>query len=248
MRTREIRGLEALVRWRDPEAGLVLPGAFLPLMETSGLIVPLGDWILRQAAADLRRWQGAGYAAVRVAVNISPVQLRRRAFADHLLDIVGEWRNENVGIDIEITEGVLIDDVSSAVSQLRALRRSGVRVAIDDFGTGYSSLSRLAELPVDMLKIDRSFISGLTSTGPGRTVAETIIALGRAFDMTTVAEGVETPEQFEMLANLGCDQSQGYLHGRPLAAADLESFLRSGTGSFPKLPSNRDVTPLALRG
>ena len=100
-------------------------------------------------------------------MNISPVQLRRRAFADHLLDLVGEWRNENIGIDIEITEGVLIDDVSSAVSQLRVLRRSGVRVAIDDFGTGYSSLSRLAELPVDMLKIDRSFISGLTSSGAG---------------------------------------------------------------------------------
>ena len=197
-----------------------MPGAFLPLMETSGLIVPLGDWILRQAASDLRRWQGAGHTAIRVAVNISPVQLRRRAFADHLLDLVGEWRNENMGIDIEITEGVLIDDVSSAVSQLRALRRCGVRVAIDDFGTGYSSLSRLAELPVDMLKIDRSFVSGLTSTGPGRTVAETIIALGKAFDMITVAEGVETPEQFEMLAHLGCDQSQGYLHSRPLAAAD----------------------------
>ena len=165
VRSREIRGLEALVRWRDPEAGLVMPGAFLPLMEASGLIVPLGDWILRQAASDLRRWQGAGHTAIRVAVNISPVQLRRRAFADHLLDLVGEWRNENIGIDIEITEGVLIDDVSSAVSQLRALRRCGVRVAIDDFGTGYSSLSRLAELPVDMLKIDRSFVSGLTSTG-----------------------------------------------------------------------------------
>ena len=216
MRTRAVRGLEALVRWRDPEAGLVMPGAFLPLMETSGLIVPLGDWILRQAAADLRRWHGAGLSSGRVAVNISPVQLRRRAFADHLLDLVGEWRNENVGIDIEITEGVLIDDVSSAVSQLRVLRRSGIRVAIDDFGTGYSSLSRLAELPVDMLKIDRSFISGLTSSGAGRTVAETIIALGRAFDMTTVAEGVETPEQFEMLEHLGCDQSQGYLHSRPV--------------------------------
>ena len=121
--------------------------------------MPLGDWILRQAATDLRRWQGAGLAPGRVAVNISPVQLRRRAFADHLLDLVGEWRGESTGIDIEITEGVLIDDVSSAVSQLRVLRRSGVRVAIDDFGTGYSSLSRLAELPVDMLKIDRSFVS-----------------------------------------------------------------------------------------
>jgi diguanylate cyclase (GGDEF)-like protein/PAS domain S-box-containing protein len=249
VRTREVRGLEALVRWRDPEAGLVMPGAFLPLMESSGLIVPLGDWILRQAAADLRRWQGAGIEAGRVAVNISPVQLRRRAFADHLLDLVGEWRNENVGIDIEITEGVLIDDVSSAVSQLRVLRRSGVRVAIDDFGTGYSSLSRLAELPVDMLKIDRSFIGGLTSSGAGRTVAETIIALGRAFDMTTVAEGVETPEQFEMLEHLGCDQSQGYLHSRPLAAPDIEPLLRNGAVMVLKNQIGKSgLTPVALRG
>src|SRR6187455_1684069 len=231
VRTRAIRGLEALVRWRDPEAGLVMPGAFLPLMETSGLIVPLGDWILRQAAADLRRWQGAGLAPGRVAVNISPVQLRRRAFADHLLDLVGEWRNENVGIDIEITEGVLIDDVSSAVSQLRVLRRSGIRVAIDDFGTGYSSLSRLAELPVDMLKIDRSFVSQLTSSGAGRTVAETIVALGKAFNMTTLAEGVETQEQFDMLGHLGCDQSQGYLHSRPLGSADLEPLLKNAAAA-----------------
>ena len=170
-----------------------MPGAFLPLMETSGLIVPLGDWILRQAAADLRRWQGAGLASGRVAVNISPVQLRRRAFADHLLDLVGEWRNDNIGIDIEITEGVLIDDVSSAVSQLRLLRRSGIRVAIDDFGTGYSSLSRLAELPVDMLKIDRSFVNALTTSGTGRTVAQTIIALGKAFDMTTSPKASKRP-------------------------------------------------------
>ena len=193
-----------------------MPGAFLPLMETSGLIVPLGDWILRQAASDLRRWQGAGLAPGRVAVNISPVQLRRRAFADHLLDLVGEWRNENIGIDIEITEGVLIDDVSSAVSQLRVLRRSGVRVAIDDFGTGYSSLSRLAELPVDMLKIDRSFVNGLDHrAAPAARWPKPSSRSGKAFDMTTVAEGVETPEQFEMLAHLGCDQSQGYLHSRP---------------------------------
>ena len=250
IRTRQIRGLEALVRWRDPEAGLVMPGSFLSLMETSGLIVPLGDWILRQAASDLRRWQGAGIAAGRIAVNISPVQLRRRAFADHLLDIVGEWRNENTGIDIEITEGVLIDDVSTAISQLRVLRRSGIRVAIDDFGTGYSSLSRLAELPVDMLKIDRTFVSGLTTSGPGRTVAETIIALGSAFNMTTVAEGVETQEQFDLLASLGCDQSQGYLHSRPLSVADIEPMLKAGSSNMQRIigSAGYEVTPLASRG
>jgi EAL domain-containing protein (putative c-di-GMP-specific phosphodiesterase class I) len=212
----------------------VMPGAFLSLMESTGLIVPLGDWILRQTASDLRRWQGAGLNPGRVAINISPVQLRRRAFADHLLDLVGEWRGENVGLDVEITEGVLIDDVSSAVSQLRVLRRSGIRVAIDDFGTGYSSLSRLAELPVDMLKIDRSFVSQLTTSGAGRTVAETIIALGRAFNMTTVAEGVETPEQLEMLAQMGCHQSQGYLHSRPLPMVDIEPLLRNGMTTLPK--------------
>ncbi|MEO8062339.1 MAG: EAL domain-containing protein [Pseudomonadota bacterium] len=249
IRSGQIRGLEALVRWRDPEAGLVMPGAFLSLIESSGLIVPLGDWILRQAAADLRRWQGNGLSPGRVAVNISPVQLRRRSFADHLLDLVGEWRSDDIGIDIEITEGVLIDDVSSAVSQLRVLRRSGIRVAIDDFGTGYSSLSRLAELPVDMLKIDRCFVSQLTTSGTGRTVAETIIALGRAFNMTTVAEGVETPEQLEMLAQMGCDQSQGYLHGRPLGSADIEPMLRAGMATFPKSNvSNIDATPIARRG
>ncbi len=248
VRTRQIRGLEALVRWRDPEAGLVMPGAFLPLMESNGLIVPLGDWILRQAASDLRRWQGAGITPGRVAVNISPVQLRRRAFADHLLDLVGEWRSENIGVDIEITEGVLIDDVSSAVSQLRLLRRSGIRVAIDDFGTGYSSLSRLAELPVDMLKIDRTFVNGLTSTGTGRTVAQTIIALGKAFDMTTVAEGVETAEQFDTLSHLGCDQSQGYLHSRPLTVTDIEPMLRAGHAIHHLSTPNHEITVIARRG
>jgi EAL domain-containing protein (putative c-di-GMP-specific phosphodiesterase class I) len=210
--------------------------------------VPLGDWILRQAAADLRRWQGAGLAPGRVAVNISPVQLRRRAFADHLLDLVGEWRSESIGVDIEITEGVLIDDVSSAVSQLRLLRRSGIRVAIDDFGTGYSSLSRLADLPVDMLKIDRTFVNGLTSSGTGRTVAQTIIALGKAFELTTIAEGVETPEQFETLAHLGCDQSQGYLHSRPLSVSDIEPMIRASSAHLPSSTPNHEITPLARRG
>ena len=249
IRTRVIRGLEALVRWRDPEAGLVSPGAFLSLMESNGLIVPLGDWILRQAATDLRRWKSAGILPGRIAVNISPVQLRRRAFADHLLDLVGEWHDEHTGMDIEITEGVLIDDVSSAISQIRVLRRSGVRVAIDDFGTGYSSLSRLAELPIDMLKIDRSFVNVLTTSTTGRTVAQTVIALGKAFNMTTVAEGVETPEQLEILSNLGCEQSQGYLHGRPMGAADIEPLLRQGAiGADRFSGTNQGTTPLACRG
>ena len=178
------------------------------------------------------------------------MQLRRRAFADHLLDLVGEWRGDQIGIDIEITEGVLIDDVSSAVSQLRLLRRSGVRVAIDDFGTGYSSLSRLAELPVDMLKIDRTFVTSADHAAVrAARVAQTIIALGKAFNMTTVAEGVETAEQLEMLAHLGCDQSQGYLHGRPMAAADLEPVLQQWHPDLSEIPRDEaGRTPIARRG
>jgi two-component system CheB/CheR fusion protein len=228
IRSRQIRGLEALVRWRDPEAGLVLPGAFLSLMETSGLIVPLGDCILRQAASDLRRWQGAGLFPGRVAVNISPVQLRRRAFADHLLDLVGEWRDDQIGIDIEITEGVLIDDVSSAVSQLRLLRRSGVRVAIDDFGTGYSSLSYLKKLPIHELKIDRSFVDGIASDRDDRSIAIAIIDMSRALGMRVVAEGVETDDQLNVLTEEGCDMIQGFLFYRPLPPEAFAEVLRTG--------------------
>jgi len=222
VRTREIRGLEALLRWRDPEAGLVMPGVFLSLMESSGLIVPLGDWILRQATSDLRRWQGAGFAPGRIAVNISPVQLRRRTFADHLLDLVGEWRNENVGIDIEITEGVLIDDVSSAVSQLRMLRRSGVRVAIDDFGTGYSSLSYLHTFPLRIVKIDRSFVARLGEAGNDNSeaVVGSILALASALGVEALAEGIETDAQRATLQAMGCRFGQGYLLGRPAPLDD----------------------------
>ncbi|MEJ0087278.1 MAG: EAL domain-containing protein [Pseudomonadota bacterium] len=225
IRTRMIRGLEALVRWRDPDAGLVSPAEFLPLLESSGMIVTLGEWIQRRAAGDVRHWKENGFPPVRVAVNISPVQLRRRSFVDQFLESIGEWPDEQWGIDIEITEGALLDDVGTVVSKLRSLRQKGVRVAIDDFGTGYSSLSRLAKLPIDLLKIDRTFINEMAALNEGRTIVETIVALGRTLGMTTVAEGVETVEQFGLLEQLGCDQSQGYLHCRPAPIADIDAML-----------------------
>jgi diguanylate cyclase (GGDEF)-like protein len=219
-------GLEALLRWQDPEDGLASPGIFLPLLESAGLMGAIGAWVLRQAASDCRDWRRRALPPVRVAVNISPPELRRRNIAGEILEAIGDLIGDSDwGIDIEITEGALSGDSSSCVHALRLLRAAGIRVAIDDFGTGFSSLGRLSELPIDTLKIDRSFTSRLPSDRKSCTLVSTIIGLAHAFDMTTVAEGVENRAQLEYLVRQGCDESQGYLHCRPLPKAKLESWL-----------------------
>jgi diguanylate cyclase (GGDEF)-like protein/PAS domain S-box-containing protein len=221
-----LEGVEALLRWNDPERGLVSPAEFLPILESTGMIVTVGEWALRQAASDCQRWQRAGLQPVHIAVNCSPLQLRRRGFVEQVLETLEGWGHDGWGIDLEITESLLIDPGSPEVHRLRTLRDAGVRIAIDDFGTGYSSLSRLSDLPVDTLKIDRSFIMGLPDNRAAARLVPTIIGLARAFDLVTVAEGVETHEQLEFLSRTGCDQSQGYLHARPMPAADLEALLK----------------------
>jgi diguanylate cyclase (GGDEF)-like protein len=223
--TGRLDGVEALLRWDDPERGVVLPGEFLSILESTGMIVSVGEWALQQAAADCRRWQAAGLRPVHVAVNCSPLQLRRAGFAEQVLDIVGGWTGGGWGLDLEITESLLIDPASSEVMKLRALRNAGVRVAIDDFGTGYSSLSRLSDLPVDTLKIDRSFIDGLPGDRACARLVPTVISLARAFDLVTVAEGVETRAQLNFLERAGCMQSQGFLHAQPMPAAALAALL-----------------------
>jgi diguanylate cyclase (GGDEF)-like protein len=236
-----IVGVEALLRWMDPVRGLLAPGAFLPILESTGLITAVGEWALLQAAEDSRRWERLGYPPVRVAVNVAPVQLRRRDFATKVIDAAsGLPMDRGWGLDIEITEGALLDDSAWAVRTLRVLRSAGIQVAIDDFGTGYSSLSRLSQLPVDTLKIDRSFTHRLSESGGGALVA-TIIGLARAFDMTTVAEGVETHEQLALLTRAGCDESQGYLHSRPIPAQDFELLLTQTNGFL--LPHRREEKP-----
>jgi diguanylate cyclase (GGDEF)-like protein len=223
--TGQLDGVEALLRWDDPERGIVLPGEFLPILESTGMIVSVGEWALRQTAANCRRWKAAGLQPVHVAVNCSPLQLRRPGFAEQVLDIAAGWTSGGWGLDLEITEGLLIDPASSEVMKLRALRNAGVRVAIDDFGTGYSSLSRLSDLPIDTLKIDRSFIDGLPGDRAAARLVPTIISLARAFDLVTVAEGVETRAQLNFLERAGCMQSQGFLHAQPMPAAALEALL-----------------------
>ena len=223
--TGELDGVEALLRWDDPERGIVSPGEFLPILESTGMIVSVGEWALHRAAAECKRWKSAGLRPVHVAVNCSPLQLRRPGFAELVQDIVAGWSDEGWGLDLEITESLLIDPDSDEVRKLRALRSAGVRVAIDDFGTGYSSLSRLSDMPVDTLKIDRSFINGLPGDRASARLVPTVISLARAFDLTTVAEGVETRAQLNFLERAGCIQSQGFLHAQPMPAAQLEALL-----------------------
>jgi len=217
-----IASAEALLRWRDPEKGLIAPGAFLPLLESAGLMTAVGAWVLQRAVADCRDWRRRGMSPMRIAVNFSPPELRRRNCAKEILTIVGNLVGDaDWGIDIEVTEGTLVGDSSACVHALRMLRATGMRVAIDDFGTGFSSLGRLSELPIDTLKIDRMFTSRVPSDRKYCTLVSTIIGLAQAFDMTTVAEGVETESQLDYLKQNGCDESQGYLHSKPVPKEEL---------------------------
>jgi PAS domain S-box-containing protein/diguanylate cyclase (GGDEF)-like protein len=225
--TGRIESAEALLRWNDPQQGLMHPALFLPVLESSGMIVPVGEWVLHQAAQEIGRWRKAGVSPVRVAVNVSAQQIRRRNFVEHFLAAGIPASSDGYGLDIEITETGLLHDVEGASRKLRELRAAGMRVAIDDFGTGYSSLGLLSKLPVDLLKIDRSFISGLPGDRASVTLVSSIVGLASAFSLGVVAEGVETAGQLELLRRLKCNHSQGYLHSRPVAAADFERLLVS---------------------
>lgn len=230
VKMRTIEGVEALIRWRDPESGLVSPAAFLPLLESTGLIVEVGNWVLQQASADCQRWRGDGLPGIRVAVNISPFQLNHPDFLVRFLEITQSWADPTCGLDVEIIEGMLLGESDAAVRKLERLRAAGVRIAVDDFGTGYSSLSRLSELPIDTLKIDRCFISRLPDDRSGRTLVSTIISLARAFGMTVVAEGVETEQQIGALWNMGCDEAQGFLMSPPVPGDEIAHLLEHGKG------------------
>ena len=226
-----VDGVEALLRWQDPERGLVFPGQFLGVLESSGMIVAVGEWVLRQAAEDCLRWQRMGLGPLRIAVNVSAQQIRRRSFVEQVLAAAQPCLVDGCGIDLEITETGLLHDVEGASRKLRQLRTAGLRIALDDFGTGYSSLGLLSKLPVDLVKIDRSFITGLPEDNASVTLVSSVIGLASAFGLKVVAEGVETEGQLAMLRRMGCNQSQGYLHSRPVPAEQLEQLLRQQSGA-----------------
>ncbi len=223
--TGQIVGLEALLRWQDSQSGLVPPSLFVPLLERSGAIVEVGEWVMQQAVRDARNWVTDAGAPVRVAVNVSPLQLRRRDFVNTVLSNLQSTGGDQAYLDIEITESMLMQDIELSIRKLWQLREAGIGVAIDDFGTGYSSLRLLSRLPVDTLKVDRSFIQGIVDTPNVMTLVSTIVSLARAFDMLIVAEGVETAEQMTMLRMISCDQAQGFHLGRPTPAADVPAVI-----------------------
>jgi EAL domain-containing protein (putative c-di-GMP-specific phosphodiesterase class I) len=220
-----IEGFEALLRWQDAQEGLVPPSLFVPLLERSGAIVEVGEWVLLQALRDLRAWLAAGLEPGRIAVNVSPLQLRRRDFVDKVIRSIKPTIKNPSGIDIEITESMLMQDIELSIRKLATLREAGIGVAIDDFGTGYSSLRLLARLPVNTLKIDRSFVQNIADTPNVLTLVSTVISLARAFGMRTVAEGVETREQLRILRQIDCDEAQGYLFAPPAPASEIPSII-----------------------
>ena len=226
MRTGELAGLEALIRWDDPELGPVPPSRFVALMEETGLILAAGRWALQRAVDDIRRWQGMGLLVPRTAVNVSAMQLRQGDFVDSVLRAIAGFGKHPL-LDLEITESVLLDDIDESTRKLQILRRAGVEVSVDDFGTGYSSLNYLARLPVDTLKIDRSFVMRMRDAGYPRNIVAMIVSLAHTLGLKVIAEGVEEAEQLNMLRELGCDQIQGYLFSRPLPREKIEPLLKA---------------------
>ena len=213
LRSGRLLGFEALLRWRHPVLGLVMPEEFIPVAEESGLIVQLGEWVLRTACLQQKAWSQAGYDVERVTVNISARQFQHRDLADVVGNIITQTGIARGALELELTETLLMSDVTNSVSTLRSLRRMGVAISIDDFGTGYSSLGYLKNFPIDSLKIDRTFVRDITTDRYDEAIAAAIVALARSLGLHVIAEGVETPSQLTQLLRLGCDEGQGYHFG-----------------------------------
>jgi diguanylate cyclase (GGDEF)-like protein len=223
----ELTGFEALLRFHHPRLGNIPPARFIPVAEETRLIVPIGNWVLREACQQLRSWHEAGLPRVRMAVNISVLQFARDDFADTVARTFSECGLEPEHLILELTESVIMEDFASVVSQMNLLRQCGVHIALDDFGTGYSSLSYIHRIPVDMLKIDRSFVERLADPDGTRPIVEAVIAMAKHLGLHVVAEGVETVEQQHILQQAGCQGFQGYLFERPLPPDEAESCLRA---------------------
>jgi Amt family ammonium transporter len=220
-------GLEALVRWQHPERGLISPGEFIPVAEETGLIAGLGEWVLRRACRDLAAWRDEHDWAtgLRVTVNVSAKQVQERELTASVESALREAGLAPGLLGIEITEGLLLDESRAPLDALSALKRLGVRLLLDDFGTGYSSLSYLSRFPVDVLKVDRSFVRDLGTRADTTPIVTAIVALARGLRLDVIAEGVETQEQLDQLRDLGCDYAQGFLLARPMPAEQLVARL-----------------------
>ncbi|MGH8762552.1 MAG: EAL domain-containing protein [Nitrosospira sp.] len=226
LKSGQISGLEALMRWKDPEMGLIPPLSFIPLLEETRMILEAGRWALGKAIADSKKWQTMGLNPPKVAVNVSPIQLRQKDFVSMVAGVISGAGNVTIGLELEITESVIMQDIEANIRKLRIIRDMNIEVAIDDFGTGYSSLSYIAKLPVNVLKIDRAFIINMTSNPDDFTIVSAIISLAHSLNLRVIAEGVETKEQADLLRELKCDEIQGYLFSPGVPAEKIEEFLR----------------------
>jgi diguanylate cyclase (GGDEF)-like protein/PAS domain S-box-containing protein len=226
LRTRMVTGFEALMRWQHPESGLVPPARFIPLLEQTGLILEAGHLALSRVAADCRAWTAAGVSVPRIAVNVSPLQLRQKNFVSLVVEAAAQTEEAGSALDLEITESVIMENVEAIVPILQTIRGLGVEIYVDDFGTGYSSLAYIARLPIHSLKIDRSFVVGMTQSPESLAIVKSVISLAHALRLNVVAEGMESEEQATLLRQLKCDQAQGYLVSAPVAATDVPDLLR----------------------
>ncbi len=225
-------GAEVLVRWQHPERGLIPPSEFIPLAEESGCIHELGAWVLKNACIQKRRWEDQDFPSFPVSVNVSPRQLKSKSFAELVVQVLDETGLDPTHLDLEVTENMIMDDVEVACETLTILSDIGIRVSIDDFGTGYSSLSVLGKFPAHTLKIDRAFVMDITTNPVQAAITRTVIAVASELGLEVIAEGVETEEQMEFLADLGCILMQGYLFGRPLDLQGFEEQWRDGESEF----------------
>jgi diguanylate cyclase (GGDEF)-like protein len=232
----KIVGMEALIRWQSPERGLVAPGEFIPLLEETGLILPVGEWVLRAACKQARIWQAAGIPDVHIAVNLSTLQFKQPEFTSLVLGILKEnGLDPALGtLELELTESLLMSNAAGAVETLIKLHDAGIQFSIDDFGTGYSSLSYLKRFPISSLKIDQSFVRDLSLNQGDEAIVAAIIALGHSLGLNVIAEGVETAEQLDQLRKKGCNEMQGFLFSRPVPVNEMTHLLQSGENlNFP---------------
>ena len=223
--SKKLRGVEALLRWRNQKGKMVSPSVFIPIAEKDGLIVQIGNWVLEEGIKAYKQWYDRYQYPMMLSLNISPIQYKRRDFVHTLLSLIEKYEIDPKLIELEITESVLIDDFDSVVDKLHTLKEYGIKISLDDFGTGFSSLSYLKGLPIDTLKIDKTFIDTVIDDTSTRVITESIIAMVKKLGCETVAEGVETPEQLEYLKGVNCDNIQGFLLGRPMPASEIEKLL-----------------------
>jgi diguanylate cyclase (GGDEF)-like protein/PAS domain S-box-containing protein len=229
LKTGAMVGAEALIRWRHPDRGLVEPAQFVPIAEDCGLIRPIGRWVVHEACRQAQAWQDAGLRPIPVSVNISALEFRNKGFLGNVVDILKETCLDPQYLQIELTESVLMANVESTNSVLHALKSLGVQLAIDDFGTGWSNLSYLRHLPIDALKVDRSFVQEITSSSDAAPIVSAVISMGKSLNRRVIAEGVETRDQLKFLQAEGCSEAQGYYLSRPLVAQQLARVLKTGT-------------------